>query len=383
MKGAAFSERRAVPDKNAAAYAAEKLLISVTKNYIIPREENKMNKKVISALLCGAMVLGCAAPVMAADKAEDGQKIALVGKSAGNAFFEIAAKAFKETAEAEGATVDVVYPEAATADAQIKVLDNLISQDFDAICIAANDVNALQAKLTEAMDAGIKVSSFDSAPNKDSRQVFVNQAGTKQVGQALLDAVLDISGGEGQWAVLSATSQAANQNAWIDAMKSIMEGDDKYSKLELVEVAYGDDEPQKSTDQTAALLQNYPDLKVICAPTTVGIAAAAKYLQDNGSACKLTGLGLPSEMQEYTGDDDAHSCPYFYLWDMEGLGKLSAYATMALVKGDITGAVDETFTAGDMGEFTITTADDEGTEIVLGEPLQFTPENVADYAKLY
>ena len=319
-----------------------------------------MNKKIISALLCGAMVLGCAAPVMAADKAGDGQKIALVGKSAGNAFFEIAAKAFKETAEAEGATVDVVYPEAATADAQIKVLDNLISQQPDAICISANDVNALQAKLEEAMDAGIKVSSFDSAPNKDSRQVFVNQAGTQAVGQALMDAVLDIS-----------------------AMKSIMEGDEKYSKLELVEVAYGDDEPQKSTDQTAALLQNYPDLKVICAPTTVGIAAAAKYLQDNESACKLTGLGLPSEMQEYTGDDDAHSCPYFYLWDMEGLGKLSAYATMALVKGDITGAEDETFTAGDMGEFTITKADDDGTEIVLGEPLQFTPDNVADYAKLY
>ena len=295
----------------------------------------------------------------------------------------VAEDAFKETAEAEGATVDVVYPEAATADAQIKVLDNLISQQPDAICISANDVNALQAKLEEAMDAGIKVSSFDSAPNKDSRQVFVNQAGTQAVGQALMDAVLDISGGEGQFAILSATSQSANQNAWIDAMKSIMEGDEKYSKLELVEVAYGDDEPQKSTDQTAALLHNYPDLKVICAPTTVGIAAAAKYLQDNESACKLTGLGLPSEMQEYTGDDDAHSCPYFYLWDMEGLGKLSAYATMALVKGDITGAEDETFTAGDMGEFTITKADDDGTEIVLGEPLQFTPDNVADYAKLY
>ena len=151
-----------------------------------------MNKKIISALLCGAMVLSCAAPVMAADKAGDGQKIALVGKSAGNAFFEIAAKAFKETAEAEGATVDVVYPEAATADAQIKVLDNLISQQPDAICISANDVNALQAKLEEAMDAGIKVSSFDSAPNKDSRQVFVNQAGTQAVGQALMLSLIHI-----------------------------------------------------------------------------------------------------------------------------------------------------------------------------------------------
>ena len=84
------------------------------------------------------------------------QKIALVGKAAGNAFFEIAAKAFQETVEAEGGEVQVVYPETATADAQIKVLDNLISQDFDAICISANDVNALQAKLEEAMDEGIK-----------------------------------------------------------------------------------------------------------------------------------------------------------------------------------------------------------------------------------
>lgn len=316
-------------------------------------------------------------------QAAEGQKIALVGKSAGNAFFEIAAASFKETVEGAGSEVEIVYPEAATADAQIKVLDNLISQDFDAICISANDVNALQAKLEEAMDEGIKVSSFDSAPNADSRQVFVNQAGTVAVGQALMDAVLDITGGEGQWAILSATSQAANQNAWIDAMKEIMEADEKYSKLELVEVAYGDDVPDKSTEQTAALLEKYPDLKVICAPTTVGIAAAAKYLQDNGSACKLTGLGLPSEMLEYTGADDAHSCPYFYLWDMQGLGTLSAYATMALVSGDITGALDETFTAGDLGDFTITQADDGGTEIVLGLPLQFNSENIEEMAKLY
>ena len=354
-----------------------------------------MKKKVISAILCGAMVLGTVCPVLAADdKSEDtkteaagnsaeGKKIALVGKAAGNAFFEIAADAFKSTVEAEGGTVENVYPETATADAQIKVLDNLISQDFDAICISANDVNALQAKLEEAMDAGIKVSSFDSAPNKDSREIFVNQAGTKEVAQALMDAVLDISGGEGQFAILSATSQSANQNAWIDAMKTIMEGDDKYSKLELVDVVYGDDEPQKSTDQTAALLQNYKDLKVICAPTTVGIAAAAKYLQDNGSECKLTGLGLPSEMQEYTGDDADHSCPYFYLWDMQGLGKLSAYTTIALINGDITGAKDDKFTAGDLGDYTITDADDGGTEVVLGAPLKFDTSNIEEMAKLY
>ena len=150
-----------------------------------------------------------------------------------------------------------------------------------------------------------------------------------------------------------------------------------------VHALMGENGAGKSTDQTAALLQNYPDLKVICAPTTVGIAAAAKYLQDNGSACKLTGLGLPSEMLEYTGADDEHSCPYFYLWDMQGLGKLSALTTIALINDEITGAADETFTAGDLGDYTITAADDGGTEVVLGAPLEFNPDNIEEMAKLY
>ena len=338
-------------------------------------------KKMLSILLVAMLLLSMTSALAGS---ADGKKIALVGKSAGNAFFEIAAAAFVEAAESEGATVDVVYPETATADAQIKVLDNLISQQPDAICISANDVNALQTVLEEAMGEGIKVSSFDSAPNPASRQVFVNQAGTKAVGQALIDAVYDMAGGEGQWAVLSATSQAANQNAWIAAMQEIAAGDEKYAKLELVEVAYGDDEPQKSTDQTQALLDNYPELKVICAPTTVGIMAAAKLVQDTeGCNVKITGLGLPSEMLEYTGADEAHSCPYFYLWDMQLLGKLSAYATIALINGDITGAEGESFSVEGLGDFSVTKADDGGTEIVQGLPLQFNSENIEEMAKLY
>ena len=83
---------------------------------------------------------------------------------------------------------------------------------------------------------------------------------------------------------------------------------------------------------------------------------------------------------EYTGADDEHSCPYFYLWDMQGLGKLSALTTIALVNGDITGALDETYTAGDLGDYTITEADDGGTEVVLGLPLEFNEENIEEMA---
>ena len=244
-----------------------------------------MNKKVIGAVLSVTMILAAGTTVFASGAAE-GKTFAIVTKAAGNPYNEKEADGFKEAIEDEGGKVIIKHPETATADAQISVVQSLISQEVDAICIAGNDENALQACLSEAMDAGIKVSCLDAKVNPASRMTFVNQAGTKEIGEALMDAVLDISGGEGQWAILSATSQATNQNAWIEAMKEVMK-DDKYSKLELVEIAYGDDEPQKSTDVTQALLQNYPDLKVICAPTTVGIASAAKVLQDSGASCKL------------------------------------------------------------------------------------------------
>ena len=378
-----------------------------------------MKKKVISVLLCAAMATGilagcAAAPATsapaesapaaaeeaapadeaapaeeaaadeAAPAAQGGGTFAIVTKSAGNPFMDRLASGFSEVIEAAGGTVVRQDPESATADAQITVIQSLISQGVDTIAISANDANALISVCKEARDAGIKVLTLDSDVDPGARAVFCNQAGVEAVGQQLIDAVYDLTGGEGQYAILSATSQATNQNAWIDAMKAIQEGDDKYSKIELVEVAYGDDEPQKSTDQTQALLQNYPDLKVICAPTTVGIAAAAKVLQDQGSSVKLTGLGLPSEMAEYIGDDDAHSCPYMFLWNPIDLGRLAGYVSLKLYDGSITGAAGDTFEAEGLEASPYTVVDNgNGTEIILGPPFKFDASNIDEWKTVY
>ncbi|MEE1115158.1 MAG: substrate-binding domain-containing protein [Eubacterium sp.] len=375
-----------------------------------------MKKQLVSALVCATMaaglLAGCgasgsdsAATSAAATSAAStsaastsaastsaaggsgaaGKTYAIVTKSAGNPYNEREASGFQEVIEAEGGTCIVQNPEQPTADAQISVINSLISQKVDCIAIAANDANALSAVLQQAMDAGIKVLTLDSDVEASSRMTFCNQAGVQEVGQALIDAVYDLTGGEGEYAILSATSQATNQNSWIEAMKSIAESDEKYSKLVLDEVAYGDDEPQKSTDQTQALLQKYPDLKVICAPTTVGIAAAAKVLQDQASPVKLTGLGLPSEMAEYIGADDAHSCPYMFLWNPIDLGKLAAYASIALVDETITGAEGDQFEAGDMenSPYTVTVNGDGASEIILGAPFQFNPDNIDEWKEVY
>lgn len=384
-----------------------------------------MKKKVLSALLCvsmaATMLVGCGssndaaadAPAAEAPAAEDkaeepaaeepaaeepaaedaaagtgdlttDKTYCLIVKSAGNPYNQKEAEGFKEAVEAQGGTFVLQEPAAADAESQITCINNAISQGVDAIAIAANDADALQPALTEAKNSGIHVLALDSATNAASREVFCNQAGITQVGETLMEAVKDISGGEGKWAILSAASTATNQNAWIDSMKSVMEGSD-YAGLELVGVYYGDDEYQKSVDQTDAILAENPDVKVICAPTTVGIMAAAKVVEDKGLAgsVKVTGLGLPSEMADYIGSTDADACPYMFLWNPIDLGRLAGYTAIALVNGVITGAEGDSYTAPDGTTYEVTAASDGGTEIILGPPFGFNPENIEEWKTVY
>ncbi|WP_159161594.1 rhamnose ABC transporter substrate-binding protein [Enterococcus casseliflavus] len=307
---------------------------------------------------------------------------AIVAKSAGNPFNEKQIEGFKKAIEEQGYQVIEKTPDQPTAEQQINIIQELITQGVDGIAIAANDENALQPALKQAMDQGIAVTSFDSAVNQESRQAHVNQADPKAIAVAMMDAVLDLAGGEGQFAILSATSTATNQNTWIAGMEELMAEDEKYAGLELVKIAYGDDLRDKSTSETEALLQSSPDLRVIMSPSTVGIAAAAKVVQDKGVSdnIKVTGLGLPSEMAAYIDND---VCPYMYLWNPIDIGYMTGYLLTALAQEDISGSVGETFEAGDLGTKEITEAPDGGTESFLGEPFRFDSSNIDEWKEVY
>ncbi|RCW61052.1 MULTISPECIES: rhamnose ABC transporter substrate-binding protein [Halanaerobium] len=332
-------------------------------------------KKVIIGMLALLMVFS----LVGAAAAQSG-KYALVVKSAGNPFMEKVRDGFSDAINEVGGEVIYKAPAEPTVEAQIIMIEQLITQRVDAIAISANDPDALQPALQKAMNRGIKVLSLDSAVNPQSRMVHVNQADPEQIGRVQIQGIAEMIGYEGQIAVLSATSQATNQNLWIDWMKKELEKPE-YDNMELVKVAYGDDLRDKSVSETEALLKSYPNLKGIIAPTTVGIAAAGKVLTDRDLAGEvyLTGLGLPSEMAEYIKNG---VCPWMYLWNPIDLGYLAGQTAEALVKEDITGAVGESFTAGDLGQKEVIKAGD-GTEIMLGAPFKFDADNIDEWKDVY
>ncbi len=353
-----------------------------------------MKKKMLACLLaslsCVLLFTSCGGVKHATKKTDSAasaastetrdETYAIITKQSGNAYNDKIVSGFQSEIENAGKKCIVEQPEKGTVAEQIKMIDDLVSSRVSCIAIAAVDADALKDSLKAAMDSGIDVCSFDTPTLPESRELFVNQTGTEQIALTLMDAVLDISGGSGYWAILSASSTSSNQNEWIDSMKSMMK-DDKYKNLQLVEIAYGDDAYQKSYDQTKALLKKYPDLKVICSPTTVGMRAAAAAITDEKSKVKLTGLGLPSEMADYIGSD--RCCPYMYLWNPISLGRVTAFASLALSAGEITGNLDDEFKAGDMGSFSVTKASDGGTEVIVGYPYKFNFDNINDWKDVY
>jgi rhamnose transport system substrate-binding protein len=272
-----------------------------------------------------------------------------------------------------------LYQGSATADAteQITLLNSLIAQKPCGLAISANDADALVPTGQAAMDAGIPVITWDSAIAAEGRNLLINQAVSNDIGAIQIQMASDLAGADGgQIAILSATSTAPNQNGWIEVMKEELKKPE-YSKLELVEVVYGDDDDTKSYNEAQALFTKYPDLKVIIAPTTVGIAASGRAVTDAGLIGKVfvTGLGTPNQMREYVKSGAA---PQFALWNPADLGYLAVYAMHALATGEIKGEAGETFDAGKLGEKTIEDDPDLGLNVLLGLPFIWDKDNIDD-----
>jgi len=261
---------------------------------------------------------------------------------------------------------------------QIEILTNATTQGVKAIMISNNAGDQIAPAAQAARDAGMTVVTWDSPiPSAEGEQVFVAQVDFDETGTVMADMARGILGEDGgKFAVLSASPDAANQNAWIASLQEVLT-QPEYANLELVDIVYGNDQSEDSYNQALALVDKYPDMELIMAPTTVGIAAAAKAMQDEGlcETVKVSGLGLPAEMVEFTLNGCA---PQFALWSFVDLGYLSYHVAYKLATGELQGVEGETFEAGRMGSYTIEKdpTRDAGLRVLMGPFTVYDASNV-------
>ena len=328
-------------------------------------------KKILALVLVALLVLAGAA--MAEAKAGEGLYIGVVYKQSGNAYFQASVEGVQKAADELGFTFEHDGPDDGSSDGAIRIIENFISKGVDALVISANDPDALVDVCTQAMEEGIKVVSYDAEVAYPGRDLDVQPSSAKNIGLTLLESIAKSVNYEGQIGVVSAMATAPNQNLWISYIEEELQANEAYANIEYVGVVYGDDEYQKSFDETQALLNQYPDLKGLIVPTTVGAPAVSKCIQDAGRDVKVTGLTLASDMKTFI---EAGICDETFLWNPIDLGYVASYAAVALVNGDITGAAGDNVVAGDYDLTVEAKGEDGATILYLNKLNVFNTETV-------
>jgi rhamnose transport system substrate-binding protein len=334
-----------------------------------------MNKSSLVKTLAVALSLTC---FVAAGHSQDKPikkdlKLAFLPKNINNPYNVIETKGSMDACKEIGAQGKVVGPSDASASSQVSYINTLITQRENGIALAANDPNALIPYLKRARDQKIQVVTMDSDTAPDGRSIFINQASAEGIGQGQVQILAKEIDYKGDIAILSATPNATNQNTWIKYMEEELKKPE-YKDMKLVKIAYGNDDDQKSFTETQGLLQAYPNLRGIISPTTVGVAAAARYLSTSPYKGKvaLVGLGTPNQMRQFVKDGTVKE---FALWNPSDVGYLAAYALAHLASGNIQGKEGESFTAGKLGSRTI----GKDGVVILGPLTVFNAQNIDQF----
>jgi rhamnose transport system substrate-binding protein len=311
-------------------------------------------------------------------------KIYFIPKDSVNPYFYAIDVGFKEAIAELGADrFEYIYTGPATAGPtdQIEYIEAAVQNKASAIFVSANHDSALNRTFDDARKAGVKVfiMNQDIPGSETHRDAAIMPASFANVGPLLVELMGKQLNYEGDFAVLSATTDAPDQNTWIDGIRKELAANSKFSRMNLVTVVYGDDQPEKSTTEMEALLTKYPDLKGVIAPTAAGIPACAKVLQTRrlSGKVKLTGLGLPSTMQEFIKDG---TCESFALWNPPYEGYLAIYLVDAIATKGYTPAPGSSFSAGKLGTVQI---ERDGQILTLKDLMVYDSSNIDQYAALF
>jgi rhamnose transport system substrate-binding protein len=319
-----------------------------------------------------AIALVSTLPFISCSKTESSDKltIGLLPKSKGNQYFVTCEKGARTAAAELDAELKFDGPINSDPAKQNEIVENWITDGVDVIVAACENRDSISTALKKAQAAGIKVVTFDADAQPDARSFFVNQATAQGIGEQLIDTAASLTGGEGEFAIITGTLTASNLNEWIKYIKERQAAE--YPNMKLVDIKPCDDQKDKAQQEATNLLSAYPNLKAIiavCSPAVPGAAEAVKQAGKAGEV-KVLGLGLPSENRAYVKEGVTQAV---ILWKVEELGYLSIMAAAAVAKGDLVAGATE-FNAGKLGTMEVA-----GDNIILGKPFVFTNENIDQF----
>ncbi|MFZ4452844.1 autoinducer 2 ABC transporter substrate-binding protein [Salibacterium aidingense] len=305
-------------------------------------------------------------------ESDDELEIAVVPKLVGIPYFNASETGAEQAGEDLGVNVEYTGPTEADAAAQVKVIEDLISQDVDAIAVAPNDPASVEPVLKKAKENDIHVMDWDTPADKELVDLSVKQVDDEEFGRHMAEKLVEAMGTEeGEIAILTGGLSAANLNSWIDAAQS--ELDENYPDIEIVSDKIPTDEKQQVAYQkTLDLLKSYPDLKGVLAVSTPAPLGAAQAVQEKGlqDEVSVVGSALPTDSEPFLEDGSLDTA---VLWNPEQLGYLTVALGKMLAEGEMPEDGQEIEGVGEI------TVEDDGKTVIMAPPQDYTKENASEF----
>lgn len=352
----------------------------------------------VLVLLCmlPTVLSGCGQkPLENASSAQDEVTVVFVPKLTGNAFFEAANEGAQAYAEKRGFKVEYSGSPEAEVASQISIIEDAIARKVDALCVSSLDAVALDDVMKKAMNAGIKVTTWDSDVSGDARTVMVSQGTPEQLGQmlvemgakSLIERGKDPANTSVSYVWHYSQASVTDQNSWQMAGEAYI----RETYPNWVNVApenyYSGQDENKAVTIGETILKTHPDIDlIICNDSTAlpGQAKAAQNLGLSAADVTITGFASPNAMREYV---KAGVLTRWGLWDCQVQGALGCYLAYYLASGNVLRVGDRVNipdigivevmpnTVLDSGAYI---ADDSGV-VLLPKRTEFTIDNVDDY----
>ena len=297
--------------------------------------------------------------------------IAFVPKVVGQAWWDYVQENVEEWAEDNG--IDVIYqgPSSTSAEEQVQIITDLISQGIDVLCFSPNDPDACEEICKQAQEQGVIVITTEASgmENIDYDIEAFDEAG---FGAFLMDELAAAMDYEGEYITMVGSLTMESQNNWADA--AVARQEEAYPDMTLVDAerVEDDSDAEKAYELTKELKTTYPDLKGILGTGSFDAPGAARAIEEMGLTGEMFAIScaMPSEVADYLESGTLLSVG---LWDPGLSAKVMLDLGVQLYNGETV----ETGSGFDYEGYESVTVDGK---VVYGDAsLAITLDNVYDF----
>jgi simple sugar transport system substrate-binding protein len=268
----------------------------------------------------------------AAAPAEDLEFVTVV-KIAGINWFNRMEEGVKQFGEEQGVKASLVGPAEADAAQQIPIIEDLIAQGVDALCVVPMDPAQLEPVLKKAMDAGIVVITHE-ASNQENMDWDIEAFDNMAFGAGHMDNLAKLMGEEGEYAVFVGSLGSKTHNEWVDG--GINRQKEAYPNMTMV----GDknesfDDSQKAYEKAKEVLKAFPNIKGFQGSASTDVAGIGQAVEEAGLQDKVSvvGTSLPS-IASAGGLLDSGAIDAIGFWDPAAAGYACNMLALMKIRGE-------------------------------------------------